>query len=148
MSHIVHQQKKLSALLYTEIAWFVISIFLGSLIYERAYHDNHEGNFLINLALVLLVASPILINRFLNDVPTTRIFKIAAIAFYSLFCLFILADLVNNPYPEGVRGDLGILFALLSCGLILFVLRKLSASISSKAKPVTTSKADALNPDP
>lgn len=110
---------KWSALNYAEAALTVFALLFGSLIYERQFDADGLWNIFINIAMIALVASPIVINRFFLAVaPGKRAFRAIATG-YAVCCV-----VASVALSAGYASDY--LFIPILCAISLPLLRLLS----------------------
>lgn len=85
---------KLSTINYVEIAWLFASLFLGSVLYEQHWGDN----FLINIAIVAAVASPLLVIRMLRASALSKRQQVVVSYAYVAILTFWSLTLLNDSY--------------------------------------------------
>lgn len=110
---------KLSALNYAETVLTVFALLFGSLIYERQFDAEGLSNIFINVAIIALVASPIVINRFFLVAGLNKRAMQAVVGGYTV-CTVAASIALGVGYASGY------LFVPIVCAISLPLLRLLT----------------------
>ena len=110
---------KWNALNYAEVALTIFALLFGGLIYERQFDADGLSNIFINVAVIALVASPIVINRFILAAGLNKRAMQAVVGGYAV-CSVVTSIALSDGHASAY------LFVPIVCAISLPLLHRLS----------------------